>query len=281
MRSARAVSILSGALVVGALGLSSTALGAASTTHTQGGGTAHIAGMSSRPAKLADSLIKVINWSGRSWYVYSSTSKGPENVELTNAPGAAYVDGAGRLHLTIMKVQGQWRSVELRTVSTVTYGTFRLINDTATARFSNRTVFGMFIYRPGASKSHGKGNEIDVENSRFPNYLKAPNNAQFAVQPYTAPHHEHAYHVTRSDVPLRQQLTWYPPSRGKGTVKFSTRVGATSHSPLLSHWSYQGSSDPTNQNMYVFITLWLNRGKPPTHGTHSVILRSLSVTPLR
>jgi hypothetical protein len=267
-------------MILGVLGLSTTAVVAAPAQQPNAGSTAHLVSTASRSARAADSLIRVINWSGRSWYVYSSTSKGPEGVKLTNGPGAAYVDSQGRLHLQIVKVDGVWRSVELRTVNTVSYGTFRLINDTDTARFSNRTVFGMFVYRPGASKNHG-GHEIDIENSRFPHYLKAPNNAQFAVQPYNEPHHEHPYHVTRADAPLLQQFTWYPPARGEGTVKFATRVGATPQSRLLSHWEYHGASDPTAQNMYVFLTLWLNKGQPPTHGTHAAVLRSLVVTPLR
>jgi hypothetical protein len=269
--------MLTGALVLGALGLGSAAVGAA-PANPPAAGAAHLA---EQPDRAKDAIFRTILWSGRRWWVYSSPSvKGPEGVPLTNNPNAVYVDGKGRLHLRIVKVNGQWRSVELRTVNTVSYGNFRLVNDTATARFSNRTVFGMFIYRPGASKAHG-GHELDIENSRFPNYLKAPNNAQFAVQPYTAAHHEHPYHVTRKDVPLLQQLTWYAPSRGKGTVKFLTRVGATSHGRLLSRWTYHGASDPTAQNMYVYLTLWLNHGKAPTHGTHSAVLRSLIYQPLR
>jgi hypothetical protein len=223
---------------------------------------------------------RLINWSGRTWIVYPSSTKGPENVALTNAANSVYVDRRGRLHLKILKVDGVWRSVELQSLDPVTYGTYRLINETATARFSDRTVFGMFVYQP-----HSKGytNEIDVENSRFPRYLPAPNNAQFAVQPYKSPGHEHHYHVTRGDVPLFQEFTWYPPVRGKGAVSFQTRVGTTPHSRPLSRWTYSGSSDPTTnvlRRMYLFLDLWLNKGRPPTHGSHSIVLRSLTVTPI-
>ncbi|HVY11618.1 MAG TPA: glycoside hydrolase family 16 protein [Mycobacteriales bacterium] len=263
------------ALALLGLGATATAVGATPTEPSHGAAS-HIA---LKPARPGESLIRSIQWAGRRWWVYGVNQPGPEGVKLTNDQRAVYVDGRGRLHLNIIKINGKWRSVELRTVNTVSYGTFRLINDTRTARFSDRTVFGMFVYRPGASKNHG-GHEIDIENSRFPNYLKAPNNAQFAVQPYNKPHHEHAYHVKRSDVPLLQQFIWYPPIKGKGTVKFLTRVGTTTHSPLLAHWTYHGSSDPTNQNMYIYLTLWLNHGKPPKGGTHSAVLRSLTYTRL-
>jgi hypothetical protein len=227
----------------------------------------------------ADSLIRTINWSGRTWWVYSSAQRGPEDVKLTNDPQSVYVDGKGRLHLKIRKINGVWRSVELRSLSTVGYGTYRLVNLTRTAKFSDRTVFGMFIYRPGATKGRG-ANEIDVENSRFPRYLKAPNNAQFAVQPYNKPHHAYPYHVKPRHVPLTQQFTWYPPVKQKGTVKFVTRVGTTKRSPVLARWTYHGASSPTATNMYLFLTLWLNHGKPPVGGTHSAVLKSLTFRPL-
>ncbi len=199
-------------------------------------------------------------------------------MKLTNSTQAIWIDGRGRLHLHIVKIDGVWRSVELRSLNTVSYGRYRLVNDTATGKFADQTVFGMFVYRPG-TKTYT--NEIDIENSRFPRYLKAPNNAQFAVQPYRAPHHAHPYHVKPSYKPLFQEFTWYPPARGKGTVKFQTRVGTTPHAPLLTRWAYHGASSPTDQNMYLYITLWLNHGKAPRHGTHSATLRSLTVSPIR
>jgi hypothetical protein len=255
------------------LGLTTAATGAV-PAHRSTASRAHVA---AGPGRKGDSAVRLISWSGRPWLLYSNTSKGPENVKLTNSTRAVWIDSRGRLHLHIVKIDGVWRSVELRSLNTVGYGTYRLINDTATARFAPQTVFGMFVYRPG-TKTYT--NEIDVENSRFPKYLKPPNNAQFAVQPYTQPHHEHAYHVKPSYVPLFQQFTWYPPVRGNGTVEFETRVGSTPHSPLLTRWKYYGYSTPTASNMYLYIDLWLNHGAAPTNGTHTAVLRSLTVTPL-
>ena len=235
------------------------------------------AGLMEGPGRKGDSVVRLISWSGRPWLVYSNASNGPEHVKLTNSDRAIWIDSRGRLHLHIVKIDGVWRSVELRSLNTVSYGTYRLINDTATGKFADQTVFGMFVYRPG-TKTYT--NEIDIENSRFPRYLKAPNNAQFAVQPYKEPHHAHAYHVKRHYVPLFQQFSWYPPYHGVGTVNFQTRIGTTPHSPLLTRWGYNGPSAPTDQNMYLFIDLWLNHGKAPTNGTHSATLRSLTILPV-
>ncbi|HVX69272.1 MAG TPA: hypothetical protein VHA79_06230 [Mycobacteriales bacterium] len=271
--SPRALAAVAMVMIAGVLGLGTAATGAAPAQHA--GAPTHAAVMAG-PGRKGDNVLRLIPWSGRSWLVYSNSSKGPEGVKLTNSSRAIWVDSRGRLHLHIVKIDGVWRSVELRSVSTVSYGTYRLINDTATAKFADSTVFGMFVYKPG-TKTYT--NEIDIENSRFPRYLKAPNNAQFAVQPYNQANHAHPYHVKPSYVPLFQQFSWYPPVHGSGTVKFQTRVGSTPHSPLLTRWTYYGGSSPTANNMYLYIDLWLNHGKAPKNGTHSAILRSLTVTP--
>lgn len=274
MGSTRALTSAAALAAVAFLAVGTAASGAATATGPAVDGTARTL---SSPGPNGDSTPRLLSWSGRVWLVSHNGEQGPEKSPLTNSTRAVWVDSRGRLHLHIVKINGVWRSVQLKSLYTVGYGTYRLINDTATGRFAPQTVFGMFVYRPG-TKTYT--NEIDVENSRFPRYLKAPNNAQFAVQPYTAPHHEHAYHVKPSYVPLFQQFTWYPPSHGAGTVTFETRVGNTPHSPLLTRWKYYGYSTPTASNMHLYINLWLNHRQAPKHGTHTAVLRSLTVTPL-
>lgn len=274
VRLSRPVLGIAAVAVAGVLALSSAALGAAPQAPLK---AAKGVGLLGDPGPAGNPFPTTISWSGISWTVSPNGAKGPENNRLTNSSSAVSVDSLGRLHLGIIQLQGSWHSVELRSQYPVSYGTYRLITDTATARFSNQTVFGMFVYQPHAPTYT---NEIDVENSRFPRYLPPPFNAQFAVQPYRRPHHEHHYQIKASYVPLYQQFTWYPPRNGKGTVSFETRVGTSPHSPLLTRWNYHGVSDPIDKNMYLYLTLWLNHRQPPTHGTHSVILRSLSYQPL-
>ncbi|HEX3898611.1 MAG TPA: hypothetical protein VHW74_05515 [Mycobacteriales bacterium] len=270
-RALRALAVLT---TVGTLAVGTTALAATPSGQPPAVTRAHLA---KGPGPSGSLFPSQLNWSGFAWNVMSNVGKGPENDGLTNSSDAVYVDSSGRLHLNIIQLRGAWRSVELRSAAPVSYGRYRLIVDSATGKFSDRTVFGMFTYRPN-SKLYT--NEIDVENSRFPKYLPAPDNAQFAVQPYKLSGHEHHYYVKPSYGHLLEQFTWYPPSNGKGTVAFETRVGASPHSRLLTKWKYYGASDPTSQHMYLYLTLWLNHGLPPVHGTHSVILRSLKIKPV-
>jgi hypothetical protein len=275
---------LAGVVIIGVLGLGTTAIVAAPAAHPAANGTTRIV---SKPAANGDDNLRLISWSGRYWAVYPNGQRGPESVPMTNAARAVWVDGNGELHLQIVKIHGIWRSVELQSVDPVTYGRYRMINDTATANFADSVILGMFVYRPHATKYT---NEIDIENSRFPHLLKAPNNAQFAIQPYYTEGNEYPYSVAPSYHPLLQQFTWLPAPIGGNnssnrSVQFVTRVGSTPKAPLLARWSYHGYSVPVPQAaqggpMYLYINLWLNKGQAPIGGTHSAVLRSLTFTPL-
>ncbi|HVV76799.1 MAG TPA: hypothetical protein VHC43_12245, partial [Mycobacteriales bacterium] len=107
------------------LGVGNTAAtGAAPHGGTAVAGAAHV---TAGPGRKGDSVIRLISWSGRPWLVYSNASNGPEHVKLTNSTRAIWVDSRGRLHLHIVKIDGVWRSVELRSLNTVSYGTYRLV----------------------------------------------------------------------------------------------------------------------------------------------------------
>jgi hypothetical protein len=239
-----------------------------------GAGTAAVAATGTSQAGLL--FPRLLNWSGITWRVYAEDQKGPENVPLTNSNDAVHVDAKGRLHLRIMKVNGVWRSVELESVNPVDYGLFRMQVDTKTAQFDKWTVLGMFIFHPGGS---ARSNEIDIEDSRFPNLLRAPNNAQFTVQPYYKANHEHGYQIKKNDQPLVQQFTWHPGANGKGFARFQTRHGTTSHSRLVARWAFHGGSVPVDRNMHLYLNLWTNHGKPPLHGGHSATIDSFTYRP--
>lgn len=216
-------------------------------------------------------LPRVLTWSGETWLVEASSQNGPEKVPLSNACGAVYVDSKGRLHLKITKINGVWRSVELESLSAVSYGTYRITVATPTADFDPWTVLGLFVFRPG-SKPYT--HEIDIEDSRFPNLLRAPNNAQFAVQPYRARNHEHGYQLKKSYARIIQQFSWHP-----GRASFSTRLATTSPSRLIARWHFRGADVPVANGMRLYLNLWTNQGKPPLHGTHTAVIDSFSHTP--
>jgi hypothetical protein len=275
MRTFRSVVAMLTAAILGVVGLDATAILAAPSAGTTTLPTRLPAGPTTQPG--SGNSLRVLHWSGHTWLVYPEDQNGPEKVPLSNSMKAVHVDGRGRLHLRITKVHGTWRSVELQSLDPIGYGTYRMTVATKTALFDPYTVLGMFVYRPGA---RAYTSEIDIEDSRFPHLLKAPDNAQFVVQPYYAPQHLHGYPIAADQGHLYQQFSWLPGTPGHGIAKFETRAGTTAHSPLIAQWEYQGYSVPPPYGMHLYINLWMNQNKAPTTGTHSAVIESYSFDPL-
>jgi hypothetical protein len=274
--SSRTLLGLAGLINVGVMVLGTTAIVAAPPPHA-GNGTAAV---SSAAPERGSSQQRLLRWAGISWYVYPNCNDcGPEQTPTTNANSAVYVDSHGWLHMKVTKIGGKWRGVELRALNRPTYGTYRWIVDSAPAQLDPWAVLSMFVYRPGAKK---QTSEIDIEDSRFPGLLPAPNNAQFVVQPYSVKGNLHPYHLYRSYHPLLQQFTWMPGVKygGPGRVDYETHLGATLQGPVIDKWSYTGYFVPTPQSMQLFVILWMNKNRPPTRGAHSAVIRSLTIKPL-
>ncbi|MGN6472455.1 MAG: hypothetical protein ACTHK4_02250 [Mycobacteriales bacterium] len=265
-----------GLVILGVLGLGTTALIAAPATQPGGNGTATMS--TAAPTNGTDGQ-RLINWSGITWFVYPNCSNcGPEQTPTTDAAKAVYVDSQGRLHLQITKIGGVWSGVELRALNRPTYATYRWVVDSATADMDPWTVLGMFVYKPGAKKFTS---EIDIENSRYPHLLPAPDNSQFVVQPYAVKGNLHPYRLFPSYHPMLQQFTWMPGLKygAPGRVDYETHLGTNLQGPLVEKWSYTGYSVPSPQGMQLFVVLWMNQNKPPTTGTHSAVIRSLTIQP--
>ena len=275
--SSRTLLGLAGLINAGVLVLGATAIIAAPPAQSSGNGTTVT---STAPAARGSTGTRLLRWSGLTWYVYPNCDDcGPSLTPTTNAKDAVYVDSRGYLHMKVTKIGGKWRGGELRALNRPTYGTYRWIVDNATADMDQWAVLGMFLYRPGAKKFTS---EIDIEDSRFPHLLRAPNNAQFVTQPYYVKGNLHPYSILPSYHPLWQQFTWNPgtPNGGPGSVDFVTRVGSTIKAPLLAQWSYRGYSVPNATEMQLFLVLWMNQNMPPSTGAHSAVIRDLTIKPL-
>ncbi|HWB65456.1 MAG TPA: hypothetical protein VG708_01330 [Mycobacteriales bacterium] len=241
---------------------------------------------STQPGTLGTPNLRILRWSGYNWLVFPPDQAGPERgidhgrrfaVTLSDSPKSAYVDSRGRLHLHIIHTADGWKSVELRLLAPISYGTFRMVVDSPVAKFSKNTVLGMFVYQPGSPLHQ---NEIDIEDSQFTTFLGPRYNAQYVVQPYytqpTAPHW-YKYFIPAKYTPLLQQFTWLP-----GQASFLTRVGRTTTSPLFTQHHYAGRLVPVqsaDHPLYLYLDLWLNKDLPPTDGTHSVVLHSFRFLP--
>jgi len=255
------------------------------------------------PAALTPpSGLRLLHWSGQTWVVTPENQPGPEaHVHMTDSSSAVYVDSKGRLHLKIIKVNGVWRSVQLMMLGQPAYGTYRWVVRGTTAKFSKNTVLGLFVYESTGTKF---ANEIDIEDSRFTDWIH-PNDAQYIVQPYYGYQHWCPYRSPRSVSLESQAFTWQP-----GKVSFVSRRGTATNGPAETvhcdfsdarrlggtaaakakhvgkgsngtrrSFSYAGADVPAPSRQRIFINLWTNRNRPPTGGTHSIVIDSFSFTP--
>lgn len=230
--------------------------------------------------------LRLLRWSGRTWVVYPKDQPGPEpGVQMTDSSRAVYVDAMGRLHLRIIKVKGGWRSVELRALGPVSYGTYRWVVRGDTTKFSRNTVLGMFVYYDTGVPFTG---EIDIEDSRFTHFVD-PNDAQYVVQPYTKSGHWCTYQSAPGVGVKTQQFTWTP-----GAVTFTSQRGTNAnaspeplhcqppgnaHNATATSFTYRGNDVPPAGPPRLYINLWTNKNRPPTDGTHSIVLDSFRIIP--
>jgi hypothetical protein len=221
---------------------------------------------SSRPA------LRLLNWSGEQWLVNPPSAQGPEQTPLSDTGVAAHVDAAGRLHLTVTKVDGRWRSVQLEALGPVNYGTYHFVTDSSIATLAKPLDFAMFVFQSGAARLT---NEIDLEDSRALLGMRNGLDAQYVVQPYTEPHHIHRYVVDRDVAVTQQQFIWT-----QRDVSFLTRLGAGADAPIISQFHYRGPSNPAPDGEHLYVDLFLHGGVTTVGpGTRTAVLDSFTYTP--
>jgi hypothetical protein len=215
--------------------------------------------------------LRLLLWSGQVWLVFPPTAGGPDGPHtLSDSNQAAFVDAKGRLHLSITKVDGKWRGVQLESLAPLNYGTYRFVTGTTPGNLARPVVLGMFVYRPSQVRYT---DEIDLEDSRSLIGLGYPRDAQYVVQPYSKPHHTHRYSIRRSVKTTTQQFSWRP-----GQVSFITRAGKNGTGKRLSHFHYSGPDVPEPNNEHVYINLHLHNKHPLSKGTRSVVMDSFTLT---
>jgi hypothetical protein len=228
----------------------------------------------SKPMATPTPSFRLINWAGQTWEVAPPSQLGPNNDRMSDSAEAAYVDSQNRLHLSMTRVNGGWRSVELSALTpTWSYGTYRFVTTAAIARLARPLDFAMFLIRP----SKHLQNEVDLEDSRALLGMHGGLDAQYVVQPYYQPHHLYRYKIKRNQRTVQQSFTWR-----RSDVKFETRPGQRPTSEPLARFHYHGQSAPDDFGMYLHINLFVHATKHRNRigkGVKSVILDSFTFTP--
>jgi hypothetical protein len=200
-----------------------------------------------------------ISWSGYDWTVKDHSRKigpGPNFFSAANVS----VDAGGNLHLRIQRSGKKWTAAEVILQGSFGYGTYSWTVASAPDLDPN-VVLGMFTWNDAPDYAH---REIDIEFARWGS-ASDPNNAQYVVQPWDLPGHEHRWRQAPGQVSTTHRFTWRP-----GAVDFVSL--SSSGEVLQQHTMTDGVPVPGGEN--ARINLWLFRGSAPTNGQNVEIVLS-------
>lgn len=220
-----------------------------------------------------------LSFAGRTWRVKGPGFYGPGPNSFTNSAGAVYVDGDGRLHLTITKTGSTWYSTEIALTQPLGYGDYVFTTRGRLDTLDPTTVLGLYVWEYGpcydpAFLWWNPHNETDIEFSRWgvaggPNgqYVTQPwdwggNRVQFSMA-FTAD--EVTSHAFRWKADRIEYRSW----RG-GPLDEATSVQAAA-------WTYTGPHIPRPDQPRVHLNLWQVDGPPAT--TQEVVVQDFRFVP--
>jgi hypothetical protein len=200
-----------------------------------------------------------VEWSGLTWTVKAHNRKigpGPNFFAASNVTHDAAADD---LRLRITRAGNRWTTAEVIAQVSLGYGTYTWTIKSA-PDFDPSVVLGMFTWNDDAAYAH---REIDVEFARWGNAAD-PTNAQYVVQPWDTPDHDHRWTQAAGLTGTIHSFTWAP-----GRVDFRS---TTSSGAEIDSYSYVGPDVPIPGGENPRMNLWLNRGAAPTDGQPAEVL---------
>lgn len=152
---------------------------------------------------------KTVRFSGYDWTARTASNDRAGRPN-TYAPGHAWTDDTGALHLRVSSGPAGWICSELSLARSLGYGTYRFLVRDASA-LDPRTVLGLFTWDETALEQRNR--EMNVEISRWGDPTNR--NAQFVVQPFYQPGNVHRF--TAPAGALVHTIAWE-----RGRVRFRT-----------------------------------------------------------
>jgi hypothetical protein len=210
---------------------------------------------------------RAINFSNWIWRVKGPGYYGPGPNLFSDSPGVVWVDGDGRLHLTIQNISGSWYSSEVTLEESLGYGDYIFTTYGRLDAWHENVVLGLFVWQYGpcwdpAYLWWNPYNEIDVEFSRWGD----PGNsvAQFVAQPYDFPGNISRFDATFSENELTSHAFRWLEDR----VEYrSWRGGPHAEIPqnMIHTFTYTGPHVPRPEQPRVHINFWQFTGPPNTN----------------
>jgi hypothetical protein len=223
----------------------------------------------------SSSSISTIRFSGYTWRVKASrTPVGPGPNRFSGRAKNVWLDSRGRLHLGIVKRSGSWYCSEVVNTASLGYGSYYFTLAGRVDRLDRNAVLGLFTWDDtSAAYSH---REIDIELSRWGDPSAA--NAQYVVQPWQKPGHEHRFRVRLGGDLSTYRFTWSP--RAVRFTSYRGRPGA--RGKTIQSWTFAGGGVPRPGSEHARLNLWLMDGEPPSRRHEvEVIVQSFRFVPRR
>jgi len=199
-------------------------------------------------------------FSGMTWCALSGLQDDPlDPVTFSASSENVFLDARGRLHLRITQRDGRWYCAEIYETAEHGYGEYQAKIAGPLGALDPNVVAGMFTWNDDPAYAD---REIDIEYSRWGGADRQ--NAEVAVQPYTAP-----FHLARFTAPEGS-------SSSTGVIRW--RQGRVSFSVADFHTTLTHGVPPAGRGTHLHINLWLRGNRPPLSGAVSeIIVDSVSI----
>ncbi|NNE43306.1 MAG: T9SS type A sorting domain-containing protein, partial [Gemmatimonadetes bacterium] len=183
---------------------------------------------------------------------------GPGPNSFCDSAACTWVDGSGRLHMTIQDDAGFWQSTELALEDALGYGDYIFTTVGRLDTLDEHTVLGLFLWQYNACWDPAylwwnSQNEADIEYSRWGDPAN-PDVGNFTVQP-VVPGNQSTYPVTFSDGEITSHAFRWLPDR----MEYRAWRGGPDDeavSPVIHAWTYTGGYLPRPDRPRIHINLW-------------------------
>ena len=207
-----------------------------------------------------------IEFAGMQWGLrQNSRPANPGPTAFSNAEDQVWVDGAGKLHITLQKRGQTWTGSELMAKADAAYGTYRFDVGGSLYGLDPNIVFGFFTWDAKAAETFNR--EIDIEIANWNQSGGKP--GWFTVQPYDKIGNQHSFDLPPA--PLYSfEMRWEP-----GAVTFACDAEGKN----LASWRFDGAvPDPGRARLRI--NFWLFKGKAPAGpGPYELVLSNLRYEP--
>ncbi|MBD3337353.1 MAG: hypothetical protein GF355_17710, partial [Candidatus Eisenbacteria bacterium] len=215
---------------------------------------------------------RTLGFAGRTWRVKGPGYYGPGPNVFCDEPDCVWVDGEGRLHLTLADRDGTWSSTEVALEDTLGYGDYIVTTIGRLDLIDPQAVLGIFLWQYGPCWGEeflwwNPYNEIDIEYSRWGN--PGEEIGQFVAQPYDYPGNLERFDAAFVEgESVSHAMRWL-----SDRVEFRVwRGGAADESPetMIHAWTYEGPHIPRPEQPRLHLNLWKLAGGDPAAGQEVV-----------